>query len=199
MFARHILVALGLALSVAGCATMDTATRSAPIEVPGLAAVSPSFKVEAVRVTVPDSLSISEANRYYPIADIVWRGDAMGDRRKQVQDIFMESARRSISQLEGVQPVKVDIRVQRFHSLSEKARYTVGGDHNMHFTMTVLDAATDTVLVPERLIKANLDAFGGQRAIAEEARGNGQKVRVTAYLAEVLGAELSRPLVPTAF
>ena len=36
--------------------------------------------VKAIRVEVPRTLSVSEANSYYPSGDIVWREDPLGDR-----------------------------------------------------------------------------------------------------------------------
>ena len=43
--------------------------------------------VARVEVRVPRSLKVSEANRYLPAGDIVWREDPPGDRHAQVQAI----------------------------------------------------------------------------------------------------------------
>ncbi|NOX39651.1 MAG: hypothetical protein GXP05_03795 [Alphaproteobacteria bacterium] len=81
----------------AGCSTVVT-TRSLPLEqLPSLAQSSSTlvkssrslkWHVQDVRVNVADSLSVSEANRLIPNADIVWRGDPYGDRRVQIEDII---------------------------------------------------------------------------------------------------------------
>ncbi|MEL6912983.1 MAG: DUF6778 family protein [Pseudomonadota bacterium] len=183
-----------IAASLAACAAVDTATRSAPLEVPGFQEIQPSFDVTELRVAVPRDLRVSEANSYYPIADIVWRGDPMGDRYAQVSELMGTAFERGTRELEGVQPVHVDIEVARFHALTEKARYTVGGVHSIRFDLTVRDAETGAIIVPTRRINADLAALGGRAAIESDRGGNGQKIRISGHLAEVIKAELSRPL-----
>ena len=90
-------------------------------------------------------------------------------------------------------PVVVDVEVLRFHSLTEKTRYTIGGLHSIEFNMTLRDPKTNAVLVPTRKIKADLKGFGGSQAIAAEARGDTQKVRITRHLAGLLQHELMTP------
>jgi len=89
--------------------------------------------------------------------------------------------------------LSIDIVVERFHSLTEKARYTVGGVHSIRFRMIVRDATTGKALSEPRVVRADLDAFGGQQALNAQARGLTQKVRITNHLAEVIRQELSRP------
>jgi len=55
-----------------------------------------NYNVVDYSVRVPSNLTISEANSYYPVADIVWRGDALGDRHMQVAKIFQDSLERAI-------------------------------------------------------------------------------------------------------
>ena len=97
---RNILFGLA-ALSVTACGPMDVVTRGAPFEstMPGVPAVEtsaaeitevpeivsrsapvltapaalPEYKVVAIRVDVPRSLRVSEANTLIPLGDIVWR------------------------------------------------------------------------------------------------------------------------------
>ncbi|MEM9436737.1 MAG: DUF6778 family protein [Pseudomonadota bacterium] len=184
-----------IAFSLGACSTYDPATRNAPLEVPSFQAAQPSFDVTELRVAVPKSLSVSEANMYYPVADIVWRGDPIGNRHKQILDIFAGSAQEAQAKLEGVQPVIVNIEVARFHSLTEKARYTVGGVHSIKFDMTVRSAETGDVIVPTRRINADLAALGGRAAIEAERNGVTQKSRISSHLAYIIEQELSRPLV----
>ena len=193
-FLRFIAISF-LGVSLTACATFDPATRSAPLEVEGFQTLEPSFDVTELRIAVPKSLRVSEANVYYPIADIVWRGDPIGDRHKQVLDIFAVSMPRGTARLEGVQPVAVDVEVTRFHSLTEKARYSVGGVHSIRFYLTVSDARTGLEIVPRRLVNADLAALGGRNAIAADREGKTQKVRISNHLAQVIEQELSRPLV----
>ncbi|MEL6610133.1 MAG: DUF6778 family protein [Pseudomonadota bacterium] len=183
-------------VSLGACSAYDPATRSAPLETPALVAAQPSFDVTELKINVPKRLTVSEANSYYPRADIVWRGDAMGDRHKQVLAIFADSFQRGTAELEGVQPISVEVEVLRFHAQTEKARYTVGGIHSIKFNLTVRDAQTGQVIVPTRFVNADLPGLGGSAAIAAEAQGQTQKVRITDHLAYVIEQELTRPLTP---
>jgi hypothetical protein len=211
----RMIVLMGLGLSVSACAAVDTATRNAPfeqlpsvsqpIETPTVslvtapqvidpsATVSSPVRVNSVTVHVPPNLKVSEANRYYPGGDIVWREDPIGNRHQQVKAIFQTSALRSAATLDGNVPVDVVIVVKRFHALTEKARYTTGGLHSITFDLALKDPTTGALLVPVREVRADLDGFGGQQAILAEARGLTQKVRITAHLAEVIRQELTTP------
>ncbi|GLS87825.1 hypothetical protein GCM10010873_27990 [Cypionkella aquatica] len=152
------------------------------------------YDVKAVNISVPQSLRVSEANTFHPSADIVWRGDQPGERHAQVKAIFETAAARSTATMHSGAPVVVDLEVVRFHCLTEKTRYTVGGVHSMHFMMTVRDATTGAVLQGPRRIVADVKAAGGNRAVAEDQAGRTQKVVVTDRLAEVIRRELSAPV-----
>ncbi len=189
-----ILAALVLALGASACASVDTASRNAPYDVPSteMAAPAPSYALESFDVLVPTTLKVSEANLYYPPGDIVWRGDAPGDRYQQVKAIFDESVRLGAYPLDGAMPVRVEIEVTRFHALTEKTRYTVGGVHSIEFIMTIIEPETGTVLRGPKPITASLVAYGGQMAIQAEARGLTQKYRITQHLARVVRDELTK-------
>lgn len=203
-----LILALGLGALVTACGSVpDVASRNAPFEqiapqvdaqaVAAQSQLPQSMRIAQVNVSVPSSLKVSEANKYYPRGDIVWRGDAIGDRRAQVKSIFETAVSSGTYDMLGATDVVLDIEVQRFHSLSEKARYTIGGVHNMHFLMTVRSAQTGLALAPTRTVEANLPAFGGDQAIDAERRGQTQKVRVTGYLAQVIREQLEKPSVET--
>lgn len=165
------------------------ARGAAPAVAPGKSPVS----VTSIIVRVPRDLKVSEANRYLPAGDIVWRGDPIGDRYAQVQQIFETAFARGTAPLDGPVEVVLDVQVRRFHALTEKARYTTGGVHSITFDMALKSARTGELLVPVRTVRADLDAFGGQMAIEADARGETQKVRITAHLAEVIRQELTNP------
>ncbi|MEQ9693509.1 DUF6778 family protein [Shimia sp. SDUM112013] len=188
-----LMTALGL--SVAACGTVDTATRNAPLEnIPTEMAVpAPSFKLVAMDVNVPTTLKVSEANSYYPLGDIVWRGDAYGNRYDQVGAIFESAIQLGSADLDGAMPVAVEIEVKRFHSLTEKTRYSVGGVHSIEFVMTIRDPKTGAVIRGPREIKADLEGYGGSKALQAEARGLTQKYRITQHLARVIHDEMSLP------
>ena len=149
--------------------------------------------VTSVRVNVPRELKVSEANRYLPQGDIVWREDPRGDRYAQVQTIVQAAMDRGVVGLDGPVPVVLDVQVRKFHALTEKARYTTGGRHGIIFEMTVRHAETGTILVPLRRVRADLNAFGGQQALMAIAHGQTQKVRITDHLAAVIREELTQP------
>jgi hypothetical protein len=142
---------------------------------------------------VPRSLRVSEANVFYPMADIVWRGDPVGDRHQQIESIFKNAAAIAASRMNGPRPAILQIELVRFHGVTEKTRYTIGGTHDMVFNLTVLDAATGAVIDGPREVRADAKASGGQAAIAEEQAGRTQKVVVTEKLVETLRRELSGP------
>lgn len=209
----RLITLLGLGAMVSACANIETATRNAPFEAaPAFAAapvdtvplvsadppaaqpqgMTPAMHITAINVHVPQSLKVSEANRYYPSGDIVWREDPIGDRHAQVKAIFETALQRGAAAMGSGHPVVLDVTVSRFHALTEKARYTVGGVHSIAFDMQLRDAATGALIGAPHHVKADLKAFGGQQAINAESRGQTQKVRITAHLAEVLRQEMTR-------
>jgi hypothetical protein len=173
---------------------METATRAAPVDSPILSSRSPAFSVKDIRVSVPETLKVSEANLFYPQGDIVWRGEPRGDRHAQVAGIFKTGMTRGVAEMKNSgQPVIVDIQVERFHALSEKARYSFGGVHNIKFLMTVRDAKSGAIVLPTREVNSDLKGLGGNAAIEAEARGFTEKVQITEHLARVIQMELTRP------
>ena len=186
-------LALLLSTLTAACgSTPNISTRSAPAAVAPVEARQIPLTVSRIEVEVPRSLSVSEANSYYPIADIVWRGDPIGDRHAQVADILETGFTAGTAPLAGTIPVILQVQAVRFHSISEKARYSVGGVHNIIFDLTVLRAEDGLPLAPTRRVEANLPALGGTAAIEADRRGETQKVRIHGFLQQVIRQELSR-------
>lgn len=188
---------------LAGCGVVDTAARnSAPfagLDVSdaiesmesALRAPRAGYVVTDVRIDVPRDLRVSEANVYYPFADIVWRGDPYGDRYAQVEQIFRDAFADAVPVLSGGPQVVADVEVYRFHALTEKARYTIGGVHSVRFYLTLRDTVTGEVLDGPRQIKADMRASGGAKTLAEDAIGYTQRVALTRHLADVLSDELA--------
>ncbi len=197
----RILAAMAAALMLQACAGGTPVTRAsggaplgyAPIAevAPGAAFLRPLYDVKEIRVDVPRTLDVSEANLFYPIADIVWRGEPRGDRYTQVRQIFSDAFGFGTSGMRQGQGVIVEVSVLRFHALTEKTRYTVGGVYSIRFDLTVRDAATGAVIEPARTVVADLKASGGARAIAEEQAGRTQRVVIVEHLAQVIRRELS--------
>ena len=206
---------LGAALSA--CGATDVVTRSAPLSGSSTSAtvtygansfqktpqqtraealqeaIVQQISVSQINVNVPSSLKASEANRYYPNGDIVWREDPIGDRHAQVGTILKTAMTAGTAAFQGPVPVILDVQLVRFHALSEKARYTVGGVHHVVFDMMLRDARTGEHLSKPRRIETDLEAFGGQQAKTAEARGLTQKVRLTNHLAEVIRQQMVKP------
>ncbi|HSF65361.1 MAG TPA: DUF6778 family protein [Paracoccaceae bacterium] len=203
---RLAILALVLGLSACGAAdqvsraTVGPAVAVSASTGPGTAesspALEPLYNVAEVRVVVPRDLSVSEANLFYPVADIVWRGEPLGDRHQQVHAILTEAAGFATASMKEGRAVMIVAEVVRFHSLTEKTRYTVGGVHSLRYRLSVHDAATGEVIEPPRLIVADVRAAGGRRAIEEERQGRTQRVVVVSALANSLRAALSTPIAP---
>lgn len=191
---QGMIAAVLMGLSVSACTAVETATRNAPLETPAVKPAPVSFDIRSVRISVPETLRVSEANRYYPGGDIVWREDPPGDRHAQVKAIFENAMQRGISGMgAGKAPVVLEIEVTRFHALTEKARYTVGGVHALQFHMMLRDARTGEIYGEPKFIKADFKALGGNAAIRAEREGITQKVRITRHLANVIRTELTDP------
>lgn len=148
------------------------------------------FAVTEVSVTVPDYLVVSEADVFIPKADIVWREDPRGDRRAQVQTILRGALERGTAGLTG-RPVILAARVNTFHALTERARETTGGRHNIAFDYVLLDATTGQPVTASKSVDASLRAYGGRKAYHAMRAGQTQKVRISEHVARMIRAELA--------
>lgn len=185
LFAAGAVAALSACVATSGPGESgDAAQPAAPL---------PTVRVVDIEVDVPRTLTVSEANLYYPRADIVWREDPYGDRYEQVKAIFETAMAEGTRDLKGDVPVELDIEVKRFHALTEKARYSIGGVHSVVFQMQLRDPKTQEPLTEPKIVEADLDGYGGQAAIDAVARGETQKVRLTRHLAQVIREELTSP------
>lgn len=115
---------LALALTVTACASTQNVTKSSVISSTPqrIEITEPAYKVHKLSVTVSDELTVSEANLFFPIADIVWREDVLGNRKQQVQSILVDAIASGVSKVETGRPVTMEVNLHKFHSLSEKAR-----------------------------------------------------------------------------
>ncbi|KJZ21005.1 hypothetical protein TW80_05605 [Loktanella sp. S4079] len=153
-------------------------------------AMDRSYDLRGLNFSTKDGITVSEENRYYPTADIVWRGDEPGPRVQQIEAMFQTAAQRNESVLRGQRPIVVDVQLQRFHGVTEQTRATIGGVYNIIFLMTVRDARTGEVIEPARRIEADLRAPGGRQAIEMDRNGRTQKVEVTDFLTATLRNQL---------
>ena len=174
---------------LAGLAACSTSERIVSADTP--AAATRSYALSGISFAAADGLRVSEEAGYYPAADVVWRGDPLGPRMPQIGDMFQEAADRAATRLNGQVPVIADIRLLRFHGVTDRTRYSVGGVYDIIFTLSVRDARTGAVIEAPRRIQADLPAPGGAEAVRLENSGQTQKVRVTDFLTRVLLRELS--------
>lgn len=190
-------------LGLTACTTPGLVSRAAApstglLTAEGGSIAPPAYQISAVNVTVPYTLKVSEANSYKPVADIVWREDPLGDRYTQVDAIVTDAILAGVSHMQGGREVILNIEITRFHALTERTRYSVGGVHDIHFIMDIVDAETGIMIEEGRHVETELKAFGGLAALSAEARGQTQKVRITAHLGQVIRHELAQqPVTPT--
>ncbi len=184
-------LAVLVALFLVGCSPeagpLGQKGTARPVDVTRL----PSMRVVGLDITVPRSLVVSEADSYKPVADIVWRGDPYGDRYEQVKAIFEEGIGRGVRSLQGNLPVVVHVEVRKFHALTERTRYSIGGTHAIDFILSVTNGRTGEVIIPPYLVSTRLKGYGGAKALAAERIGLTQKVRITTHLAGLIRQELT--------
>ncbi|SPH17743.1 hypothetical protein DEA8626_01270 [Defluviimonas aquaemixtae] len=179
---------LSAALALAACADFRT-SYSAPVP----AEQSAGWRLAGVSVTVPETLSVSEARTLLPNADIVWREDPPGDRRAQVATILTDATRQGAAGLKGGTPVRLELTVSRFHALTFEAeqRLQRAGVHDIEFVLRAVDARTGRVLAGPDMIEASLPALSGIKMLEARARGASQKSHITAHVRRVIAGWLS--------
>jgi hypothetical protein len=184
---RSALVGISaLLLSACVGGTFQTAYTPVPAE------QAQSWRLAEVRVSVPKSLTVSEAKTLLPNADIVWREDPMGDRYAQVGKIIETAVLRGAQGLRGSHPVIIDITVSRFHALTYEAELSNSdwGVHNVDFIAQVLDARSGAVLLPATKIRAELPAYSGARMREARRKGITQKSMITNHVAATIAGWL---------
>ena len=150
--------------------------------------VTRDWRLAEVRVTVPKTLTVSEAKTLLPNADIVWREDPLGDRYAQVDTIMTDAITKGAQGLRGSRPVIIDVTVSRFHALTFEAelRDQNWGVHNVDFTAQVVDARTGEVLIPATAIRAETPAFSGEQMREARRKGQTQKSMITNHVARTV-------------
>ncbi|MFO1203642.1 MAG: DUF6778 family protein [Tabrizicola sp.] len=177
--------ALVLSACVGG-GTFQTEYTPVPAE------LAKSWRLAEVRVSVPQSLVVSEAKTLLPNADIVWREDPLGDRHAQVGKIIQNAVLRGAQGLRGSRPVIIDITVTRFHALTFEAEQSNSdwGVHNVDFIAQVVDARSGEVLLPAAKIRAETPAWSGERMRAARRKGITQKSMISNHVAATIAGWL---------
>jgi len=170
----HRTLALTLFLVFAACSAIE-GPSSAPVS----RALSQDWAAGVVKVSVPARLSVNTENSYLPKADIVWHEDPAGDPRAHVGDIVETGAIRAMKRLTGARPVVIAVEVQRFHALTQRARYTAPfGRHNVLLHVQVFDQLTGRSLSEPAEINASFLAYTGAQAVQAEENGLTQRIRL---------------------
>jgi len=174
MMGMKTIVASLTLLLLAACSDLPMigGTTEAPVDVTQL----PSMRVTSFNVTVPETLTVSEDNSYDPRADIVWRGDPIGPRYPQVKAVMESGISAGIKSLDGDVPVKLDVVLHRFHSQTQKVRYSFGGKYEVEYDLTVRDARSNAVIIPTYRVYTEADAPGGIEALAADQAGRTEKI-----------------------
>ncbi|GKY87595.1 DUF6778 family protein [Sinisalibacter aestuarii] len=154
--------------------------------------LNPSYKVTGIEVTVPQTLTTSEENSIKPRVDLLWQGEPLGDRHAQVDAIVTEALTAGVAGLDGARAVKIEAVVTRFHALTMRTRYSIGGEHEIWMVMAIRDAETGELLEPAREIGFDLPVSPAE-ALANEANGIYQKDEIEAAIREMIRYEITRP------
>lgn len=194
------ILAFGAALALSACASANVSRDALPgavLDAPAAAAVPPAgipqVDIARIDVDVPATLVVSEANSYKPRGDIVWHGDPAGDRYAQVRDLIASAMETGTASLQGPRSAVLEVTVHRFHAVTPKTYYTIGGWHEIEMDIRLRDLDTGAILMPSHRVSVNFRSLHGAAALEAEAKGLTQKVRIVNHLAGVIRAELATP------
>lgn len=148
------------------------------------------YTVTGVEVTVPRSLTVSERNGIKPRADILWQAEPLGDRYAQVDAILTEALTQGTAEMHGARKVTLEAVVTRFHALTKRTRYSIGGEHEVWMMLTVRDAETGEVIEPARLVGFDT-RVSPEEAFSNEEHGIYQREEINAMVRDLIGKELS--------
>mmetsp|Transcript_2881 Transcript_2881/g.4942 ORF Transcript_2881/g.4942 Transcript_2881/m.4942 type:complete len:209 (-) Transcript_2881:46-672(-) len=193
---------LGAALAVSGCVgTTDVSRDIGPDTIPVIENIEiQDWDVAGVEVIVPANLTSSEANTIKPRADIVWREDPIGDRHAQVAALMSAALEPAFEAVDGATPVIVTLNVTRFHAQTQRVRYSnIPSEQEIEFVMTIRHAETGALLSGPTDIDLTFPALGGNDAVAADAQGITQRIRINerlqAWVAEEFIGPVSTPLL----
>lgn len=168
----------------AGAIGVAATSEAAPFDATQAASSpTPQWSIASLDIIIPRSLVVSEANSIKPFSDIVWREDPIGDRFVQIEGMIRDALAPMVATSDlGVTPAILTMEITRFHALTERTRYTTGGEHEIEFELSLRDVETGTLLTEPRHVDLTFHAYGGNRALRAEAQGVTQRVRITGRL-----------------
>jgi len=203
MIGFRLIAATALLGVLGACGSTDLVSRNSATENIALDVPAASWTVADVQVTVPRNLVTTEADVYYPQADLVWHGDPAGDRYAQVEELMDRGITAGVANMNGTQAVNLVVTVRRFHSVTPKTANTVGGVHDMVFDMAVVDAETGVQITAPQTYRVDVKAFGGRRALKAARQGFTKKYRIMAGLQDwaqtEFGLRADEPSIPEGY
>ncbi len=151
----RIAILMGV-LTVAACAG-----RTDPVSAPVA-----GWKLEDVSVRYgPDISRTATGNAFN--SNFVWNGDGDGNRKKQVLSMFrIAMADVGRTTFTGSQPVKMDVRINYFHALTDWSRWFCCGEHRIFADIEITDAASGDVLVSGENVSLGRLALGGHAKVS---------------------------------
>lgn len=199
LFKKAMLLAAVMGLGA--CSGLDIVSKNELPDMPLLTAMQGpgevmtgprSYKVTGVDVVVPRSLTTTEQDSMKPRVDIVWHGEAFGDRYEQVDRLVTAALEAGTAGFDGARPVKIEAVLTRFHAQTDKVRRTFGGEHEVWMALAVRDAQTGALIEPARLVGFDLPAAAGAKARAEDEAGRTQAVVISEALVRMIRDELGQ-------
>lgn len=187
---KPALLALGLTLGLAGCASSTWETAYDQLDT----AQTANWRVASVEVAAPETLTTSEENSYTPDFDIVWHGEPAGDRRAQAAAIVKEGIEKGAAGLHGKNRVRIVATLGQFHAITPVVRENLqnSGVHNIQYTVQVFDARSGAPLTEPQNIKAEFPALVGRAGDEADAKGLTQRVQIVNQIAAVTQNWLGR-------
>lgn len=153
------------------------------------------FSISTVRVEVPRSLSVSEAQSIKPRAHILWQEEPLGDRHAQVDRIVTRALEAGTTDIGGAgraQSAVLDVTLHRFHAVTPITRKFFGGQHEIDFTFRLIDPRSGTVLYGPEAVSTEFAALSGAAARRAEAKGQTQAVRIHDHLAALIRERIGK-------
>ena len=121
--------------------------------------------------------------------NIVWYDKVKWSSTSKIISLMHNAVKLGAQKPDGRRTVKLDIVIHDFKSPTPRVRRmerTDLGVNHINFSVSVVDANSDRLLLEPKIIETYLEALTGSFAKAFEAQRQGQNERVTQHLASVL-------------
>lgn len=149
------------------------------------------WNLQDVSVRFGPDISRTAAGDEYS-SNFVWEGFNDGNRKKQVVGIFKRAMNEvGAEAMQGAQPVKMKVRVNYFHALTDFSRLWCCGAHRIFADISVEDAVSGNVLASVENLAMGRVALGGIPGLVAVAAGRDQDVRIHEGLVNSTRAWLS--------